>query len=91
MNANKCGHYDTFSKNGRCYDCYKADTDSGEVYQAPIVRCPKCAHYWEPDFESMSESQWCSYCEHDFEVGMTITTTFCSPALMDGVKPKGER
>lgn len=73
---------------GQCQELGEAK----EVLHDRLIRCPSCAHAWDPQkaawdgdcqhvFTEGFHSVSCPKCEHDFEVSTLVSYQFRSPAV----------
>lgn len=88
----KCGGYIILGGGpgpAQCRECEGLSRDSGEASHPRRVRCPKCAHIWNPfDHESYhvyEEGEHeldCPQCGHSVEISTTVRYSLRSPALL---------
>lgn len=85
-----CGAYIMFAKGypDKCCDCKLMEKDEEEVTHNELIRCPYCKNKmnaWDCEFDRLEdgsdETVYCSECDSEFEVGISITYTFKSPEI----------
>ena len=78
---------------GRCWKCLRLLLAEDEVDHSALIRCPRCRATKKIDlgqFEWFGEekrSVCCPACECDYEIGILMSPTFTSPAML----PEAER
>lgn len=77
---------------GPCHACRSMSKNTGESDHGSRLRCPKCRHSFETDWEmglidaGLKEEPcdvYCPSCDHEFEVGVSISYTYTSPPLLE--------
>jgi NMD protein affecting ribosome stability and mRNA decay len=92
----RCGSYVSLMKldapgyRRLCFKCKSLEEVKGEVIHTRFIRCPKCGKSWDAhkgdDHDLLTEGEHdvtCPTCEHEFEVGVSVTYTFHSPARIE--------